>query len=369
MTVGERLKIARERARLTLREVAARTDIGESSLSEFENAKREPRLAQLDTLARLYNRSVSFFFEPEAVAPETVLWRERPHAPDANRIEGHFLRLCGQYHHLETWLNDKRAEIIPDAEGDSTTYDFKDAERLAHKVHSELGLGDRPGQSLLVVLEEVCGLKVFHLEFEPTGTAACTRTADFGCAILLNSNNARWRRNFDLAHELFHLLTWRIFRREGQTDHPEADSKEEKLANVFASNLLMPTDVAMDAINEKIKESSISFEDMFDIARQFDVSADALYWRMVSLRFLSRENAGDNIKPFREWALSREGQRTNDRPPTLPERYCVLATRALRQGEMSIGRFAEYMEVGRREAARVLEQEAQPDEKVQVTAP
>jgi hypothetical protein len=30
----------------------------------------------------------------------------------------------------------------------------------------------------------------------------------FGPAILMNSNEAPWRRNYNFAHEVFHLITW-----------------------------------------------------------------------------------------------------------------------------------------------------------------
>ena len=94
MALGERLKGARERAGFTLSDVSTRCEIGESSLSEFENDKREPRLSQLEVLARLYRRSISFFLETGPVAPETVLWRQRPDSAEAAQIESHFPRFC-----------------------------------------------------------------------------------------------------------------------------------------------------------------------------------------------------------------------------------------------------------------------------------
>ena len=49
-------------------------------------------------------------------------------------------------------------------------------------------------------------VKVFHLPLEPTGTAASTYGEAFGMAVLLNSSHVAWRRNFDLAHELFQQI-------------------------------------------------------------------------------------------------------------------------------------------------------------------
>ncbi|HEY0462625.1 MAG TPA: ImmA/IrrE family metallo-endopeptidase [Polyangiaceae bacterium] len=79
------------------------------------------------------------------------------------------------------------------------------------------------------MLEEQCGVKVFHLDFEPRGTAASSHSAGFGNAVLLNKKNPKWRRNFDLAHELFHLLTWN-FVGSSSAGHGVWSESDEKLA-------------------------------------------------------------------------------------------------------------------------------------------
>ena len=61
MAIHDRLKYARQRAGLSLAQVKQRADIGESSLCEFENGKREPSLSQLQKLAGVYRRSGAFF--------------------------------------------------------------------------------------------------------------------------------------------------------------------------------------------------------------------------------------------------------------------------------------------------------------------
>ncbi len=143
------------------------------------------------------------------------------------------IQLAEQFHRLEQVCGNPRPCALSSAEGCSETFRYSDAERLAHQLRKSYSLGERPACSLLSVLEEVCRVKVFHLPFERSGTAACTLSDRFGAAILLNSNNIRWRRNFDLAHELFHLLTWNIFRQGDSLK--ESSEQEEKFANPFLS--------------------------------------------------------------------------------------------------------------------------------------
>jgi Zn-dependent peptidase ImmA (M78 family)/transcriptional regulator with XRE-family HTH domain len=362
------LQYARHRACLTGPQVKERTGIGESSLSEFENGRREPNLNQLQNLAELYRRSATFFLAEGPIAAEpAVLWRKRP-AQDAEEIEVRFLRLCEQYHNLEMWCDERAPVCLPPAAGSASRYGYIEAEELAKRVRHELPMGDRPGQCLLAVLEEVCGVKVFHLEFEPSGTAASAHSDSFGAAVLLNARNARWRRNHDLAHELFHLLTWPIF-------HPTAEASligdewEEKLATCFAANLLMPSDPFGTAINSRMRDGKITFESLYDVAREFDVSVDSVLWRM---HILYRREPADSDKTKEDIERARLlapllEEREDRKPHPWPARYQALAIKALRRGEIAIGRFAEYLNISRHEAMRFVEQEVPDGEEVQVT--
>jgi Zn-dependent peptidase ImmA (M78 family) len=236
-------------------------------------------------------------------------------------------------------------------------------------VRSNLGLGEQPGQNLLRALEEVCKIKIFHLAFEPTGSAASTMSSRFGAAVLLNSKNVRWRRNFDLAHELFHLLTWRIFRQSNSGESAEPTAKEEKLASCFASVLLMPQEAIVAAVNTaRAGHTKLGFDELFGVARQFDVSIDALLWRMKSVYRIPADKVCGYIESFRG-QMSFWDDRERDAPPNRPLRFRALARHALRKGMISAGRYAEYLGISRREAMQVVEQDAGNNAEVEVAYP
>jgi len=366
MALAERLRYARNAMNLTLAQVGERTGIGLSSLSDFENGKREPRLPQLRELADLYRRSTSFFLEEGELPVEIVLWRQRPTSPNAEEVQARLLRLAEQYHHLEVWCDDSEDVGLPFATASPDRFGYAQAEKLAHDFRNQFGLGDRPGQSLLRVLEEVCKVKVFHMQFEPSGSAACTYGERFGAAILLNSNNVRWRRNFDLAHELFHLLTWNVFREVGESRLAEACEREEKLATCFARNLLMPQELLRIAVDSRHGgRTKVRFADLFEIARQFDVSVEAVLWQMTFVYKLSKEAVQSNIEALRS-QISFWDDRQRDEPPPRPLRFEALANEALRKGLISTGRYAEYLGITRREAMRRVEQEATEDAEVEI---
>ncbi len=361
MPIGERLRYAREKAGRTLDDVSAKTGIGVSSISEFESDKRQPRLNQLQALAEFYRKSVTFFLEDGPITAPVVLWRDKPEAPVAASLESEFLRLCEQYHNLEVWFGDVGTCSLPRTEGDAERFGYPEAERLAYQVAATLQLGDRPGQTLLRVLEEVCKLKVFHLDLDNAGSAASTVGESFGPAVLLDARSVRWRRNFDLAHELFHLLTWGIFRKSGDGNE-RPGPREEKLATCFASRLLMPDAPTKTAIQSAVKDGKLSFAELYDVARQFDVSVEALLWRMTFLLNRGEEETKRDIEKFRTQSTLLE-DRSDDRPPARPARFRALAVRALQEGELSLGRFSEYMGISRKEGGKYLELKAGAGEK------
>jgi Zn-dependent peptidase ImmA (M78 family) len=221
---------------------------------------------------------------------------------------------------------------------------------------------------LLAVLEEVWGVKVFHLKFEPVGTAASVRSEEYGPAILLNANNPRGRRNDDLAHELFHLLTWNVF--HPASTNTASSEAEERFAGHFAANLLMPSDPFRSAINSRIRDQKIGFDSLYDVAREFDVSVDSVISRMYDLyNHLPEDNeqVQKDIKRAEEYAHILDRREDSPKPPTYPERYRALAIKAFRHGEMSTGQFAEYLNISRQEAQQ-FDQEVSDGEEVQVVA-
>jgi Zn-dependent peptidase ImmA (M78 family) len=201
-------------------------------------------------------------------------------------------------------------------------------------------------------------VKVFYLDF--VGSAISTVSEEFGPAILLNSGNKLWRRNFDLAHELFHLLTWRMFRSESG-NAATLGKGEESFANAFASALLMPVESLRNRLDMRLdSERRIGMEQLCDVAREFEVSVDALVYRMATVFAWQKSktaeilNAAKRVEPF-------QGPRLSDIPEPFPERYCYLAQRALREGKLSLMQFARYMAISYKEAEKYTEDEEATD--------
>jgi XRE family transcriptional regulator, fatty acid utilization regulator len=329
--------------------LSSKAGVGVSSLSEFENQKREPTVSQLKKLATAMETDVAEFLSPVALREQTVRWRERPASPE--ETEARFLRLCRQYHDLERWADEEKPVQLRKADRFPSTW--SEAAALARHVQNEMQLGDRPGLTLQRRLEDDYGLKTFNLRIEPSGTAACTVDPDYGHAVLLNSLNSRARRTFDLAHELFHLLTWEA---ANSTAKSRSHEVEEKLADCFAAALLLPETPLREALARRIKsERQMSVGNICELAKDFGVSIDALVWRMHNIfGWRDSEETKNLIVRVRSVAKHYEAPFADDREDVseLPERYRRLAIQVLRSGEISVGRFAEYMGLRRWEAMK-----------------
>ena len=167
-----------------------------------------------------------------------------------------------------------------------------------------------------------------------------------GVGVLINANDAPWRRNFDLAHELFHVITWNVFSPEEIGDGTKK-TRPEQYADIFASSLLLPEAHLRDALKETVTDNKVRLIDIIELAKDFGVSTEAILWRLVNLKILKKSQAQkvlDNPK-FRN--LDRNMRRrlyNKDKPSKFPSRFISLACRCLMEGKISRGSFAEYLE-------------------------
>jgi Zn-dependent peptidase ImmA (M78 family)/DNA-binding XRE family transcriptional regulator len=355
-SIGLRLRQVRERLGLTQAEVGRVAAIGISSISEFESGKREPTLSQLKRLANSLATDISELISQGTLSVNVVRWRQRPTGADL--VEARFIKLCRQYRQLERWADEEQPQKLGRADKFPCT--TREADQLARRVRHEMELGDRPGLVLRKKLEDDWGLKAFCMAIEPSGTAACTFDVEFGSAVLLNAHNSLARRTFDLAHELFHLLTWEL------TVPASASGKEESLADRFAAALLLPEESLRQAVERRVKNGRISTANLCELARDFRVSIDALLWRLHNLyKWQDADRTREIIARARSLlaAYLDFTADTGEDAPELPERYRNLAVQALRSGGISTGRFAEYMGIRRWQAMKYA-QEAQGDETI-----
>ena len=323
------------------------------TLSAIEKGARKINAHELIIMARLYGRNLDYFLESD-VAPDPVpLWR-KTRETDVNQIQRQFLSFLENYSNVEHLLGLKRRwkDIQKNYDRDDFSVNgFEQADKLGVDIHNFLDLGSRPSLNLLNVLENNLRFKILHLSLGDGVSGASVVDNILGVGILINAKDAPWRRNFDLTHELFHVITWNVFSLE-EIGNGTTKTRPEQYADIFASSLLLPEAHLIDALKETATNNKIRFVDIIELAKDFGVSSEAILWRLVNLGRLKKSQVQKilddpdfhDVDRTRRRSLYSEGK-----PSKFPSRFISLACRCLLEGKISRGTFAEYLEIDRAE--------------------
>jgi Zn-dependent peptidase ImmA (M78 family)/transcriptional regulator with XRE-family HTH domain len=220
---------------------------------------------------------------------------------------------------------------------------FEDATQAGERFVAEFELGDVPAARLIDVMERKLGILVLMVDaFKGISGAAC-RLPELD-VVLINRQEVVGRRNFDLAHELFHILTWDAMPPEHTEEARETGgNRVEQLANNFASAVLMPKPILerfgdWSAIGEGELPARLNAA-----ANELQVTASALKWRLVAL---------DRLKPAVARAVSDAALRNNGRdtvaaalPPMFSKPFMEVIALAIEEGRVSARRAAGLLDL------------------------
>jgi Zn-dependent peptidase ImmA (M78 family)/DNA-binding XRE family transcriptional regulator len=352
--LDKRIMAAREAAGFSITQAAQKLGFKNyQTLSAIEKGIRKINVHELIMMARLYGRNLDYFLESDVAPDPLPLWR-KVGKTDVNQIQRQFFSFLENYSNLEHLLGLKRRwkDIQKNYDRDDFSYNgFEQADKLGADIHNFLDLGSRPSLNLRNVLENKLRFKILHLSLGDGVSGASVVDNALGVGILINANDAPWRRNFDLAHELFHIITWNVFSPEEIGDGA-TKTRPEQYADIFASSLLLPENHLRETLKETATDNEIRIIDIIELAKEFGVSTEAVLWRLVNLKVIKRplaEKALDNPN-FRD--LDRDMRKKlyeKDGPSRFPSRFISLACRCLMEGKISRGVFAEYLEIDRSE--------------------
>lgn len=346
-TLAQRLKNLRESLGIKVTEAAEKMGFASYQiLSNIESGDREVKVQELQRFSKVYYCSIEKLLGNAEIETSTkFLWRN---APKERRIEieSEILYHCEQYKLLEKLLDLKTKEGFLAASLEKISTPHRVA-LLADSVSKLLQLGRRPAFSLQKVLEQDYGIKILYYPFSD-GSSVSTSSGSLGNIIVINSNEVPWRQNYDLAHELFHLITWDAVIGNKMTEADEYNEDIEKNADSFASILLLPHDEVRKEVFDRVdKDGRITDSDIVDIAIEFGVSTPALIYRMANLRFITFEAAKTITKDVELIGIDKQKRLLELNKSQQPEHFNTLAIRCLRKGFISRGKFAEFMNIDR----------------------
>jgi XRE family transcriptional regulator, fatty acid utilization regulator len=350
--LARRITDARETAGFTLSEASTALGFNNyQTLSSIEKGERRVTASELNALAKLYGRTFDYFFSNEAIGEPEPIWRKTSNE-SLMKIKRLFITFLENYNNLEKLSNLKRKWNTIQKNyrrDDFINNGYRTANNIAIETYNALNLGSRPAANLLNVLENDIRIKILHSELASNISGASIVDDNLGAGILINKNDAPWRRNFDLAHELFHIITWGVFPHEEIGDGAE-NTLPEKLANIFASALLLPEKEIRNSFEDITYNNKVRSIDIIDLAKEYFVSTAAILWRLVNLNLIKRESVKNilNDNSFKELDKSMRRSEYSE-PDIFPEKFISLACRCLIEGKISRGTFSKYLNIGRHE--------------------
>lgn len=164
------------------------------------------------------------------------------------------------------------------------------AEKRAIDLMEDAGIDELPVPVAELAIS--LGAEIAYDAYEGEVSGMLYRT-DSHTLIGVNSRHAQTRQRFTIAHEIGHLVMHqgtpmfidrflRVNRRDG------ASNQQEIEANSFAAELLMPRKFVAEEVDRVIsKRSNVSPQELVSaLAKRFDVSAEAMQYRLTNLGVL-----------------------------------------------------------------------------------
>jgi len=208
-TIGMRLKALREKKNISQDEASRGFGFKDrQTLSAIETGERRVTAEELLRAVELFGAPLEYFTDPFLLAGEgRFSWRQNGVIGKAlNDYELDAGRQIAAFRELAPQVGRERPLFRPALTLNERS-DFEAATEAGERFVIECKLGDVPASRLAEVMERHLHHLVLMVDsIEGVSGAAC-RLPDLD-VVLINRREVVGRRNFDLAHELFHILTW-----------------------------------------------------------------------------------------------------------------------------------------------------------------
>ena len=332
---SERLKLARKRSGLSLRDLSSSMNglVSAQAIGKYERGEMMPSSSVAIALADALDVTTTYLLSPTVVSLESVEFRKLASTKVRERamVEAAVLDHVDRYLQVEELL-DIASSVweIPDG-APFHVETVEDGELIAARVREGWNLGGGPIPSMTALLEEH-GIKVLKLDF-PRAVDGLTcfvhRTDETAVPVIVYSTGKSVeRQRFTLAHELGHLVM-----------NISAGMPEETICDRFASALLVPEDELVREVGRR--RLHFGFGELVEIKKIFGISAAALVIRMRDLGIIGEATVARIFRGIgRSWRTQEPCPLAQ---PENPKRFRRLCLRALAEDAISESKAAELL--------------------------
>ncbi len=314
-------------------------------VSNIERGERKVSSDELINLMNILAKPLEYFTDPFLITQEKVFsWRvsQEAEAKVPAEYEEKAKKLIASYREFSRMLG-HRISVLSQKLQITNHSTYEDIEEIAEFLVDEWGLSDVPYDNLRIVLEEKLHIPVLYVDAPKNISGASCKLDDLNC-ILINKNEPIGRQSFNLAHELFHLLTWDIFPPKN-IDQVQTESKPkgEILADKFAAALLMPKKSILQYYKSLNAEESL-MKRLESVAGHYHVSISAAYWQLVSLKQIQRLPIED-YKTF----IKNHFVDTAPRPSLYSKNFVEILNEVIHKGMVSVKKVTSLLECSQKD--------------------
>lgn len=291
---GDKLKQLRLLYGMTRKELATRLDITEQAVWQFEKNETSPKTSVKLKMTNLFGVRSDYFSQVTSNSNfdmTSVAFRnEAENTRKATDIQEAYLNaLDSLVVYLESMVtipNQKIIELVGTLS--QKEQDNANLEKIALFAKEFLEISD-DNSNLLYQLEK-SGIYIFERNMANNEDAYSIWSNTNRPFIILGIGKTAVRRNFDLAHELGHLLLHRNI--DFSTLSKDEFLEKESEANNFASYFLLPKEEFCIDMTNLVGKRVSNPDNYIDLKRKYSVSIQALEYRAFKLGLISPSQHG-----------------------------------------------------------------------------
>lgn len=279
-----RLKEARLFRKMTLADLAQAVGVNKQAISQFENCKSSPEPMTLRRIADALGFPYSFFVETEDVSTIgntyfRALYSSKKKDLAAQQIKAKYV---AKIHSVLSSKVKFKPLNLPHFDADKTIT----IEDIAMQTRQYWNLGEAPIVNMVSLLERN-GIIVGEFATNSRGIDAFYQYYEEGghptyCVILGTDKKSFYRRQFNCAHELGHILLHERYSDLNEIDREEFREREDQ-ANAFAAAFLLPE----KAFGNDVAAYPNRLSHYVELKKKWNVSIMAMIMRAYSLGYLS----------------------------------------------------------------------------------
>lgn len=250
--------------------------VSPTAIAKYEKGMMFPSSDVLVMLSNALNMKLDYFFRPFSmdIDPSKFEFRKKS-SMGVKRVNSIKLLVCSEiekYLEIEAILGISSQFRLD--YGNVSIESESDAKTIAMRLRNDLSIGSDAIVSSMDVLESA-GVKIIEIEHEDSFSGTCNEAGGLP-VVAVNKNMCSERKRLTIFHELGHLL----MRCADGVD-------KEKMCNVFANEVLIPSHIFKGIIGES--RHDISLVELQGVQREYGISVDALMAKARQLNIITQK--------------------------------------------------------------------------------